>query len=83
MKSVYKKLEGNWNTDYEYMFKKLWQVKATPSAQVCAWRVMVESLVTKNKLKCKGIILGNDMCPMCGEKEETIRHLFFMCVKWR
>jgi len=40
---------------------------------------MVKSLGTKDNLKCRRIILGNDMCPMCGEKEKTIRHLFFMC----
>ena len=76
-------MECNWSTDYEYnyeyMFKKLWLVKVTLSAQVCAQRVVVESLATKDNLKGREIILGNDMCPMYSEKEETISHLFFMC----
>ena len=74
------------------VFKPLWSLNVLPKAQILGLRVMVDKLAIKTKLVIKGIHLGNALCELCAESEESIIHLFFdrkisktvwgMCDQW-
>jgi len=53
--------------------------KSLSSTQVIAWRVLQNSITTKDNLLRRRVILISSLCELCGEEEETINHLFFKC----
>jgi len=40
---------------------------------------MLNRIATKDELRRRGGRLENDLCVMCGEREETINYLFLGC----
>jgi len=65
------------------LFASFWKIKALPSAFFTAWRVLGNKIASKANLVRRGIEVGNMSYCMCGEEEETTRHLFFECrVAW-
>jgi len=52
------------------MFKMFWRTKALPSAQVTAWKVLVNKLATKVNLFRRGIAIRSVLCCFCGLKDE-------------
>jgi len=73
------KPEGGINTG----FVKFRKTKALHSAQVTAWKVLVNKLATKGNFVRRGVKLENGLCSMCGVEEESCRHLFFECkIAW-
>ena len=76
VKSGYLRLKGGSEGENDTVFKKLWKSKV---AQVTAWRVLVNKLVTKANLEKRGITVKSCMCSLCGVVEETSTHLFFEC----
>jgi len=66
------------------LFEKFWKIKVLPSAQTTTWRVLINSITTKNNLLRRGVLLVSSLCGLCGEEEKIVCHLFFKCkVAWR
>jgi len=84
VKATYNILMGEESVVVEEPFTKLWTLKTLPSAQFTAWRVLCNAIATKDNLLRCGIPLVCVRCPLCGAKEDSVRHLYFECrVSWR
>jgi len=57
----------------------LWKCRVVPAAEVTAWRVLEDKLVTKVNLEKRGIRVVSSVCIFCGAEEESCSHLFFKC----
>ena len=62
------------------MFEYLWKIKALPSAQFIAWRVLVNSIASKDNLERRGVAAASNLCCFCGVKVETTKPIFFCCI---
>lgn len=59
------------------------EVKALPSTQHFAWRVLINRITTNDNLSRRGILRGSNLCVMCGNADESSNHLFFSCkIAW-
>ncbi|GFZ12259.1 hypothetical protein Acr_23g0006440 [Actinidia rufa] len=56
--------------------KLVWQTSIIPKHSFILWLGLKDRLLTRDKLQ--GYI-EDQTCPLCGEMEETIDHLFFQC----
>ena len=84
VKTAYNILLGEESTVGEELFAEFWNLKTLPSVQFTAWRVLRNVIPTKDNLLRRGLLLISDRCPLCGEEEESVRHLFFECrISWR
>ena len=61
------------------VFKYLWKVKAFPSVVTRAWRVLMDSLPTRECLGRRGVTMNTTLCALCQIKEESCQHLFLEC----
>lgn len=63
----------------------IWQNRAPPRAKIVFWLLVHDRLKTGALLHHKGIVNEDQSrCTFCGEKLETISHLFFTCdFSWR
>jgi len=80
VKYAYKSLKLVVGGDDRDLFERFWKVKALPSAQITAWRVLNNSIATKDNLLRRGVLMVSCLCGLCGEEEETVCH-FFLSVK--
>jgi len=53
------------------ILKEFWKVRSLPSAQVLAWKVLLDMVKPRMNLVRKGVGLNLDMCSLCQECEET------------
>jgi len=68
---------------FEILHFFFWNIKALPAAQVMAWRVLKNKIVTKVNLARHKVVVESIICCFCGLKEESINHLFFKCrISW-
>ncbi|XP_074293235.1 uncharacterized protein LOC141620203 [Silene latifolia] len=58
--------------------KVIWSVWVVPKQQFLGWLVAQEALNTLDKLVQYGMQV-DDKCLLCGQSEETMSHLFFVC----
>jgi len=58
-----------------FVYKKFWRSKVVPYALVSAWRVPENK--TRVNLERGKIVVESLLCSLCGDEEETCRHLFF------
>lgn len=56
----------------------MWGVKGIPRQQFIMWLTFRESLKTRVMLQQRGMDIEK-CCVLCGEREETVQHLFFKC----
>jgi len=77
--SAYTKLKNDKFVQDGFSYSEFRKIKALPSAQFFAWRVIINKVATRDNLERKGIDVGSRMCVLCGTNEETINHLFFSC----
>jgi len=77
--SAYKKLNKSNGTQQENLFELFWKMKALPSAQYFAWRVIINRVATYDNLQNRGVEVGSKVCVMCHCCDETVTHLFFSC----
>ena len=49
-------------------FQLLWSLKITPSAAVCAWRLLLDILPTRDNLVRNGIRITNVRCPIVSRR---------------
>lgn len=59
-------------------WKKLWHIDVIPRVKMFLWRACANALPTRTNLCQRGIEI-DPMCTVCGEKEETVDHLFTEC----
>ena len=81
VKSAYEELVVNGPTDESSAMKLVW-LKLVPSkVNVLAWRIILDRVQTRDKLKNCNIISqrGNVRCVLCEDEEENKNHLFFSC----
>jgi len=54
-------------------------VKVEGSTQVCVWRAMLEKLSTRLNLEKRGVVVINNLCPLCMKAEKTTQHILISC----
>ena len=65
------------------VFVFLWKTPALPSAQIIAWRVLINSIATKANLERRGILVDTNLCSFCRMTVESTNHMFFYCrIAW-
>lgn len=63
-------LTGNW--------LQIWKSTLHPRHKLLIWRILTESLATKDRLK-KIMLFPHLICDICGQKEESMTHLLIEC----
>jgi len=61
------------------MYKEFWRIKAQPSVQLIAWRVLEDKITSKQNLVKRRISMESSVCNMCEEVKETTSHLLCTC----
>jgi len=83
VKSAYTILKDEIQGDGVDMYEGFWRIKAQPTAQFTAWRILEDKIASKVNLERRGISLVGNTCNLCREEEETTSHLFCTCrVAW-
>lgn len=68
------------NVDLEEdCFKLLWKLKIPSNALALCWKVLLNRIPTRDNLIRRQIQLADSCCPLCGDHDETVAHLFFFC----
>ncbi|KAK0599556.1 hypothetical protein LWI29_006326 [Acer saccharum] len=81
VKLVWKNLEENF-VGNSAVFNRIWKSICPPKVEIFVWHLLHGRVLVRNALKRFGLISNNIFdCPMCGEAEESIDHLFLNC-KW-
>ncbi|KAG5060688.1 hypothetical protein JHK87_001717 [Glycine soja] len=55
----------------------LWKMKIPPKAAVFTWRLLKDRLPTRANLIRRSVIIQDTVCPLCGQEQEEVGHLFF------
>jgi len=61
------------------IFKLIWKMNIPPRAATFTWRLLKDRLPTKGNLLRRNIIIQDADCPLCGQVQEEVGHLFFNC----
>jgi len=77
VKSAYKKLNRSNEAQQGNLFELFWKMKALPSSQYFAWRVMINRVAIYDNLQNRGVKVGSKVCVMCQCCYEIVTHLFF------
>jgi len=77
VKATYNSLLGEESVVYGDLFAEFWKLKTLPSTKITAWRVLSNTIATKDSLLRHDNSLVCDRCPLCGVEEDTVSHLFF------
>ena len=57
----------------------IWKMKIPPRAAVFTWRLLKDRLPTRVNLIRRSVIIQEAACPLCGQEQEEVGHLFFNC----
>ncbi|XP_021802933.1 uncharacterized protein LOC110747027, partial [Prunus avium] len=60
-------------------WSRLWQICVPPKVKVLIWRVLLNILPTRERLRSKGIQGDVGVCGLCGAREETLHHVLLDC----
>jgi len=83
VKSAYGVLRGYSEGELSNLYKFFWSIKALPTAQVLAWRVLENKIATKVNLARRGVMTDVLVCCFCRLKEESTSNLLFDCrIAW-
>ncbi len=63
IKSAYALLRGP--VEGKSVFVFLWKTIALPSAQIIAWRVLINSIATKANWERHGVLVDTNLCSFC------------------
>ncbi|KAL4574586.1 hypothetical protein LXL04_021420 [Taraxacum kok-saghyz] len=69
-------VDGRFSSNH---FKTRWCKFIPRKVNIFIWRVSWRRLPTRVALKAKGVDLDSVDCPICGDGEEDLQHLFFRC----
>ena len=61
------------------IFKLIWKMNIPPRAATFTWRLLKDRLPTKGNLLRRNVITQDVDCPLCGQVQEEVGHLFFNC----
>ena len=61
------------------IFKSIWKMKIPPRAAIFTWRLLKDRLPTKGNLVRRNVTIQDAGCPLCGQVQEEVGHLFFNC----
>lgn len=64
--------------EVEEVWRKVWGLTLPPKLALFLWKVLHTIVPTKVVLFRRGMA-GDSVCPVCGQGEETVEHLFFEC----
>ncbi|KAL5142373.1 Cleavage and polyadenylation specificity factor subunit 2 [Glycine soja] len=59
----------------------LWNMKIPPKHAVFTWKLLRGRLPTRANLSRRGVNIQDTTCPLCGDVQEEVGHLFFNCEK--
>ena len=59
--------------------KLIWNLNIPPRAAVFIWRLLKDRLPTKGNLLRRHVDIQDAGCPLCGQGQEEVGHLFFNC----
>ena len=59
--------------------KLIWNLNIPPRAAVFIWRLLKDRLPTKGNLLRRHVDIQDAGCPLCGQWQEEVGHLFFNC----
>lgn len=60
------------------VWKRIWKIRAPNRIRHFMWRAVKDSLPTKKNLKRRHVV-GNELCPLCDDTQETILHSLWYC----
>ena len=61
------------------IYSIIWKLKIPPRVAVFCWRLLKKRLPTKDNLLRRNITIQDQNCPLCGNAQEDVGHLFFNC----
>ncbi|XP_028215132.1 uncharacterized protein LOC114397238 [Glycine soja] len=61
------------------IYSIIWKLKIPPRVAVFCWRLLKNRLPTKDNLLRRNITIQDQKCPLCGNAQEDVGHLFFNC----
>lgn len=64
--------------DGRQVWKWLWVAKIQPKAKMFGWRVLHNGVPVRVNLAQRGMHI-DQVCPRCGEEDETLEHLLLHC----
>ncbi|XVF79317.1 hypothetical protein PTKIN_Ptkin14bG0211600 [Pterospermum kingtungense] len=68
------------NTNERFGWSKLWNGYLPPKVEIFCWQLIHGKSAVKANLMTRNILQNNNiLCPLCGEADETVSHLFFSC----
>ncbi|KHM99058.1 hypothetical protein glysoja_024358, partial [Glycine soja] len=59
--------------------KLIWNLNIPPRAAIFMWRLLKDRLPTKRNLLRRNVDIQDAVCPLCGQGQEDVGHLFFNC----
>ncbi|KAJ0442266.1 putative reverse transcriptase zinc-binding domain-containing protein [Helianthus annuus] len=77
VKEVRRWIQGNMENQVLEVFK--WSKWIPSKCNMFMWRVFLDRIPTLSALRKRNINVGNGLCILCGEVEETTDHLFSAC----
>ena len=79
VKNAYECLSNYATSNDKDVFELLWLAKAVPKVLITAWRALLGRLPTKVNLSRRGVVVNDNICVLCLDKEESNQHLFMEC----
>jgi len=76
VKIAYDAIHNNISTGNNNFFKAFWEVKESPSAQVLAWRAILDKLPIRLNLVNEGLILPMH-CSRCAKYAQNLYNTYF------
>jgi hypothetical protein len=70
-------LSGSCSSGSDRTWKLLWKVKVRPRVKFFVWKILQNALPTAKNLFIRRV--GDGICGVCGEADETIYHCLFEC----
>ncbi|XP_022042172.1 uncharacterized protein LOC110944836 [Helianthus annuus] len=67
---------NNMHTDLD---KYEWNGWIPRKVNIFGWRMNLDRLSTRTTLARRNITMASVVCPLCGEKDETVQHIFGSC----
>lgn len=79
VKSAYNKIANHTTGRGLEVFEHLWELKVMPSGLFYVWRAFSNRIATKQNLQRRGVAMGDTLCVLCGNEEETTSHILVLC----
>ena len=78
-KSAYRLLKTTTPIMEANILKIVWNLNVPPRAAIFSWRLILDRLPTRGNLLWRIVQMQDTSCPLCGNAQEEVDHLFFNC----